>query len=548
MVDIKKYGIEPFGATPNARQVAHYKIGKKVFFHFGVNTFTNKEWGDGSEVEKLFAPTELDTDQWLRIAKEAGFKLAILTVKHHDGFCLWPSAYTEHSVKNSPYKNGQGDVVREFVDSCHKYGLKVGVYISPWDRHSPYWGKPDYSNYFAAQLTELMTGYGEIDEVWWDGAGSREAKYDWDLWESIVRENQPKAAIFGSMGAAGHIDLRWVGNEGGHAGATHYASVDLQDIVDEVRSALNEGSIGAKAYVPTETDVSIRPGWFYHSDQDDNVKSVSKINKIWFESVGRNSMMLLSFPPDTRGLVCDKDAENAIASNRCIEKMLSVNYADIADMTVRDGSVMTVVDDADGEEIKVFDGKVLDIILPEAKKINVFTIGELIEAGERITSFKLESVEDNGECRTLYEGTSVGFYKAVQIEEGEYRRLRFSVTGAMASPLLRGVGLHYYEAPADAEVIRRGDDIVKSLEKASDDGYVVDAIFGGIYPFDHVEFTADKQGFYKIYAFSGQDYELICEGEGGCRLGVNLPYTVTESYRIRIERNSKITDVVVKLR
>lgn len=547
MVDIKKYGIEPFGATPNERQIAHYKMGKKVFFHFGVNTFTNKEWGDGSEVEKLFDPTELDTDQWLKIAMEAGFKLAILTVKHHDGFCLWPSAYTTHSVKNSPYKNGQGDVVREFVDSCHKYGLKVGMYLSPWDRHSPHWGKPDYSDYYAAQLTELMTGYGEIHEVWWDGAGSREAKYDWDMWESIVRKYQPKAAIFGSMGAAGRTDLRWVGNEGGHAGKTHYASINLQDIVDEIRSVLNEGTIGAEAYVPTETDVSIRPGWFYHKDQDDNVKSVSKINKIWFESVGRNSMMLLSFPPDTRGLVCDKDAENAIASGRCIEKMLSVNYADVASITPARGTTVNMVDDADGEETAVYTGGVLDIVLPKAERINVFAIGELVEAGERITSFKLESINGDGVCNTLYEGTSVGFYRAVQIEDGEYDHLRFSVTGSMAAPLLKKVGLHYYEAPADEDVIRRGDDIVKSLESVGD-GCTVDVEFGGIYPFDHVEFTADKPGIYRIYAFSGQDYELVCEGEGGCRMGVNLPCTITDSYRIRVERESKITDVVVKLR
>jgi hypothetical protein len=227
--------------------------------------------------------------------------------------------------------------------------------------------------------------------------------------------------------------------------------------------------------------------------------------------------------------------------------MLSVNYADGADISAN-GSVFTVVDEADGEEIRVFNGDTLDIALPEAKRFNVFTIGELIEAGERITSFKLESVGEDGECRVLYEGTSVGFYKAVQIEEGEYKHLRFSVTGSMAAPLLRGIGLHYYDSPADSEAIKRGDDIVKSIEKASPDGCTVDVEFGGIYPFDHVEFTADKQGPYKIYAFSGQNYELICEGECGCRMGVNLPHVVTDSYRIRIERNSKITDVVVKLR
>ncbi|MBR7140707.1 MAG: alpha-L-fucosidase, partial [Clostridia bacterium] len=374
MVDIRKYGIEPFGATPNERQVAHYKIGKKVFFHFGVNTFTSSEWGNGTEVEDIFDPTALDTDQWLRVAKEAGFELAILTVKHHDGFCLWPSAYTEHSVKNSPYKNGKGDVVREFVDSCHKYGLKVGLYISPWDRHSPHWGKDDYNDYFADQLTEILTGYGEIHEVWWDGAGSRDAVYDWDRWESIVRKTQPKAAIFGSMGAAGHIDLRWGGNESGYVSEPHYASIELGTIVDEVRSVLNTGQMGASSYVPSEVDVSIRPGWFYHPDQDTKVKTVSRINKIWFDSVGRNSMMLLSFPPDTRGLVCDRDAENAIASGKCIEKMLSHNYADGADIS-HGGSQMTVVDEADGEESVVYLADVIDIVLPKSEKVNVFSIG-----------------------------------------------------------------------------------------------------------------------------------------------------------------------------
>ena len=547
MVDINEYGIKPFGALPNERQVAHYKIGKKVFFHFGVNTFTSNEWGSGKEVEDVFTPSELDTDQWIRVAKESGFELAILTVKHHDGFCLWPSAHTSHSVKNSPYKNGEGDVLREFVDSCHKYGMKVGVYLSPWDRHSPHWGKDDYNDYYAAQLTELMTGYGEIYEVWWDGAGSRDAKYDWGAWENIIRKYQPKAAIFGSMGAAPFADLRWVGNESGYAGEKHYASIDMQDIIDELRSSLNEGRVGADAYRPSEVDVSIRPGWFYHPDQDKKVKSVSKINKIWFNSVGRNSMMLLSFPPDTRGLVCDKDAENAIASNKCIEKMLSVNYAEGADISVPGGRVFKVVDRADGEALSVYEASVIDISLPCPQKINVFSIGELIEAGERITSFKLEAIE-NGVARLLYEGSSVGFRRAFVFENGEYTQLRFTVSGRMAEPLLTRIGLYYFEDVEEDEVIERGDNIVKSFE-TSCEGRRVDVFFGGIYPFDRVEFGLDQKSKYRVYVFSGQVYEPVYEGDAIGRVGINFEKPFTESYQIRVEaEDTKIPDVIVKLR
>ena len=546
MVDIKKYGIEPFGATPNERQVAHYKIGKKVFFHFGVNTFTSSEWGSGTEVEDIFNPSALDTDQWLRVAKEAGFELAILTVKHHDGFCLWPSAYTEHSVKNSPYKNGKGDVVREFVDSCHKYGLKVGLYISPWDRHSPHWGKDDYNDYFANQLTEILTGYGEIHEVWWDGAGSRDAVYDWNLWESIVRENQPKAAIFGSMGAAGHIDLRWGGNESGYVSEPHYASIELQTIVDEIRSVLNTGQMGASSYVPSEVDVSIRPGWFYHPDQDTKVKSASQINKIWFDSIGRNSMMLLSFPPDTRGLVCDRDAENAIASGKCIEKMLAVNYADGADISYG-GSQMTVVDDADGEESTVYLTDVIDIVLQKSERVNVFSIGELIEAGERINSFTLEAIGEDGEATLLYCGKSVGFRRAFVFDEGEYKHLRFSVKGCLAPPMLKNIGIHLFEDIEGKEGDLGDGELVKKIER-SEDGHSAEASFGGIFPFDRIEFSLDAMSEYKVYTFSGQVYELLKEGEGKGRIGINLPEPIRDCYRIKVEANVGISAIGARLR
>ncbi len=210
--------LKPYGAVPNARQMAHYKIEKKAFFHFGVNTFTNLEWGEGTEKESFFNPVGCDCRQWIRAIKAAGFELAIITAKHHDGFCLWPSAYTEHSVKNSPYKDGQGDIIREFTDACREYGVKAGVYLSPWDRNAPYWGTNEYSKYYNLQLTELLTNYGRIDEVWWDGAGSKETPYDWGMWAHTVRNLQPDAVIFGSMGATPYVEMRWVGNEAGFAG------------------------------------------------------------------------------------------------------------------------------------------------------------------------------------------------------------------------------------------------------------------------------------------------------------------------------------------
>ena len=204
------FGIKPFGATPSGRQLNHMKFGKKAFIHFGINTFCNKEWGDGTENIELFAPSSLNVRGWIRDLKEAGFEFVILTAKHHDGFCLWPSKYTEHSIKNTPYKNGEGDIVREFTDACREFNVKAGIYVSPWDRYSKYWGTDEYSRQYAGQIEEIVTQYGRIDEIWWDGAGSHETKYDWGLWAYIIRTHQPEAVIFGSIGATPYAEMRWV--------------------------------------------------------------------------------------------------------------------------------------------------------------------------------------------------------------------------------------------------------------------------------------------------------------------------------------------------
>ena len=550
MVDIKKYGIEPFGAVPNERQLNHYYMGKKAFFHFGVNTFTGLEWGDGTEAEKLFDPTELDIRQWIRSIKAAGFKLAIITAKHHDGFCLWPSKYNEHSVKNSPYKNGKGDIIREFTDACHEYGVKVGIYLSPWDRNSEFWGTDEYSEFYARQLTELVTEYGKIDEIWWDGAGSTETVYNWGHWAYIIRENQPDAAIFGALGAADYVDFRWVGNELGFAGETHYASIDKKYIKVETSRELNKGAAGEASYIPSETDVSIRPGWFYHKEQDDTVKTVHHLNKIWFESIGRNSMLLLNFPPDRRGLICDIDVNNAILSHRCISKMLSVNYAAGAQVTASPALMpelsidKVTLDDNDLFYASAENNCVVDVVLPEKTLINVFTLGELVEAGERITAFKIEDMSD-GNAELLYSGTSVGVYKAVMIKEKEYTHLRLTITETLAPPVLRTLGLHIFEDIEDENMLKSKNCDLATLSTTkmeySEDGKSVEINFGGIYPLNEVSFKLVGSAAFQIDAFDGVRYRTRYRGrtEDGS-VCAHIEPAVFESYQIRIKADTEI--------
>ena len=542
MIDIKKYGIVPFGPIPSERQLAHFEM-KKAFFHFGVNTFTDAEWGNGEELEKSFAPTEMNVEQWIEVIKKAGFDLAIITAKHHDGFCLWPSKYTEHSVKNSPYKNGGGDVIREFTDACRKFGIKAGVYLSPWDRNAPFWGTSDYSAFYAKQLTELVTEYGEIHEVWWDGAGSAETPYDWELWASIIRKNQPNACIFGSMGATPYVEMRWVGNESGIAGKTHYATINAHDLEVEERIALNSGRLGGDRYIPSECDVSIRPGWFYHSSQDDQVKGVARLNRLWFESVGRNSIMLLNFPPDRRGLICDTDAQNAIISNEYITKMLSKNYLEnatvTADSTLADAlSAQNLV--ISGEESFYAANKntaVIDFVLEKPAVFNVFTLSEVLEAGERVTEWKLEAVD--GENATLLaKATSIGHLRALRFPEGEYKHLRVTIISSQDKPVLRAAAAYRFEDINDENAIAERKNLMASdlsNVEYSADRKTATLSFGGIYPFNYVAFSGRGKGGYEISVFNGSRYEPLSSGElMRGRTCVKLDEPIEDSYQIRI--------------
>ena len=539
------YGIKPFGATPNERQLNHLKIGKKAFFHFGVNTFSDKEWGDGKEAEKLFDPTDIDVRGWIKSIKDAGFGLAIITAKHHDGFCLWPSRHTEHSIKNSPYKNGNGDIIREFTDACREFGIKAGIYISPWDRNAPFWGTDDYSLYYAKQLEELVTEYGKIDEIWWDGAGSAETRYDWGMWADIIRKNQPDAVIFGSMGATPYVDMRWVGNEAGYAGKTHYASIDSSSLEVETVSELNTGKIGGNRYIPAEVDVSIRPGWFYHKEQDDLVKSSRELDNIWFRSVGSNAIMLLNFPPDRSGRLARRDVQNAIESDRRITKMLSKSMLDGAKLDASseyctDTGIKNVLSEGDSFYASASNmaEAVISISVDANEAYNTLLLGEVVELGERITAFKLECL-DGQEPEILYTGTSVGYLKAAKFKSGRYKRLRLTITGITAPVTLRSLSLHAYdEELSDHSGMARTElTELKSAEIVlGDDKKSARIMFGGIFPFDRISFMTHRGSEYRISAFDGSKYYTIAEGIAKTyRVCAELDEPINTSYQIMIE-------------
>jgi len=310
---------KPVAPLPSPSQLAWQRAETVMFLHFGMNTFTDREWGEGKERERLFNPSHLDAGQWVKTAKAAGFNLLILTAKHHDGFCLWPSRFTEHSVKNSPWKSGKGDVVKEFTDACRAERVKAGLYLSPWDRNQPAYGdSPKYNEYYRNQLTELLSNYGPVAEVWFDGAcgegpNGKRQQYDWPSYYGLIRKLQPQALI-----AICGPDIRWVGNESGLA----------RENETSVQPAPPEMRPGKRAvWYPAECDVSIRPGWFWHAREDRQVKSLSDLMKIYFASVGRNSNLLLNVPPNVQGRLSDADVARLAEFKTALDRLYGVNLA-----------------------------------------------------------------------------------------------------------------------------------------------------------------------------------------------------------------------------
>ena len=541
MIDFSRYGLNPWGAAPNERHMEWYRRGKTAFLHFTVNTFTDREWGDGTENPAIFAPTNLDCRQWARVLRKAGFTAAILTAKHHDGFCLWDSAYTEHCVRNSPCKV---DVVRAFADACREYGIKPGLYLSPWDRNHPQWGTEHYNDYYANQLTELMTCYGPIWECWWDGAGSAEAHYDWKRWADIVRKFQPQCVIFGCLGAAEYVDVRWVGNESGCAGDPCYATIEPSSIEVENTGELNRGKWDGSHFIPAETNTSIRPGWFYHSHQDGEVKSPEMLMQYWFESAGRNTSILLNLPPDRRGLIHERDAESVIRWNRMMEEIFSREVAAFATVTAD----IPIHSDCGAENLLRETGfyaaacrePVITLRFSESVTFDCFRLEEVIELGHRVRGFTLE-IWENGQWRQLLYRTCIGFCHAERIPPVTAETLRIRVTQADAPPVLRRLCL--YDT--------RGIGLVSDLEQTPKeltgldfvcDGKEMTVELGGIYPYNAV--TGLGMGWFEIHAFRGTQFECVWSGSG--------PYarfeTVTGSYQLKLISRDEAWETTPQIR
>jgi len=391
-----------------------------------VNTFTDREWGDGKEDPRIFAPTALDARQWARTAKATGFRMMILTAKHHDGFCLWPTRTTTHSVASSPWRDGKGDLVREFVDACREEGLRAGLYLSPWDRNHPAYGDtPRYNGIYRAQLTELLTTYGRIDEVWFDGANGegpngKKQEYDWPATWGLVRELQPQAVMFSDAGP----DVRWIGNERGAAGTTNWSTVDPRIVTRpgmegaDVMRSLQDGDRDGSTWRPGETDVSIRQGWFYHAGEDERVRTPQNLVELYFSSVGRNSKLLLNVPPDRRGLLSDADVAALTGMRTRLDALFARDLAAGSTAAVR----------ATGRR-----GMRFEYALAAPATIGIIDLSEPIERGQRVAAHRVE-LFDGGAWHEVVRGTTIGYRRLTRITPTRASRVRLHVDDAVEPP------------------------------------------------------------------------------------------------------------------
>lgn len=458
-----KAQVEPCGPVPTENQLRWQEMEMYAFIHYSLNTYTDQEWGFGNEDPKLFNPSSLDCQQWARVCKQAGMKGIIFTAKHHCGFCMWPSAYTEYSVKNSPWKDGKGDVVRELADACRKEGLKFAVYLSPWDRNHPDYGKPEYITYFRNQLRELLTQYGDIFEVWFDGAnggdgwygGANETRridaktyYEWSETFRMIRELQPKCVIWNDGGDRG--DLRWVGNEAGSVGETNWSLLNKDGNVSG--NMLRFGLENGDSWVAAETNTSIRPGWFYHETENENVKSLSKLMDTYYKSVGRNSTLLLNFPIAPNGRIHPTDSLRGIAFKKMIDEVFRKNI-------VKEVKHPNLVN------------RSYTLTFKKPTAVNRFLAEEDIALGQRVKKFALEAFVDGqwlplkDELVEGHDGlTTIGHRRIISFPTVEATQLRFTITDCKAEPVIKKLGV--YLAPDISQ------DTPNAGEKHASDYYI----------------------------------------------------------------------------
>jgi alpha-L-fucosidase len=456
----------PVYPIPSEHQLAWHDLEYYGFVHFNMNTFSDMEWGMGDENPADFNPTELDAHQWAKVAKEAGMKGIIITAKHHDGFCLWPSAYTEHSVKNSPWRNGKGDLIQELREACDEFGLEMGIYYSPWDRNHAAYGTPEYITYMRNQLTELLSNYGDIFEVWFDGAnggtgyygGANENRYvdkltyyDWPNTYALVRELQPGAVMFSDGGP----DVRWVGNEEGFAYETTWSNLMRDSVyagMPEYPEKYASGQEDGTHWVPAEADVSIRPGWYYHEYEDHKVKTLPQLLDIYYNSIGRNAALLINFPVDRRGLIHEKDIEQIMKLSTKIKEDFAVDLAQRAKLSAsnergRGFEIKQVLNEDKNKYWAAEDGVIHNEILIQFLKnqsINRFLVQEHIALGQRVKAFTLEAKTAAG-WELIHSGTTIGAKRILRFEDVETDALKFTITDAKASPTLSRIGV--YHAP-----------------------------------------------------------------------------------------------------
>ncbi len=453
------------GPVPSDNQLRWQEMEYYAFIHFSLNTYTDQSWGYGNEDVNLFNPTELDCRQWARICKEAGMKGAILVAKHHCGFCVWPSKYTEYSVKNSPWRDGKGDLVREMADACQEYGLKLGIYVSPWDRNHPEYGRPEYITYFRNQLTEVLTNYGPIFEVWFDGANGgtgyygganenrridRATYYDWSNTYKLIRKLQPNIVIWNDGGD--RADLRWVGTEAGFIGETNWSLLNATG--DVPFNMLHYGVEDGDSWVPGEVNTSIRPEWFYHPSEDRKVKTLPHLMDSYYNSVGRNATLLLNFPIMPNGLIHENDEKAALDLAKAIREAFAVDLAKktkASASNVRGNAsefAAANTTDSDKDTYWATDDDVtkasLTIDFGKPTTFNRFLAQEYIRLGQRVKAFTVEALVD-GDWKELTEATTIGYKRILRFPTVEATQLRLNITDSKACPVISNVGI--YQAP-----------------------------------------------------------------------------------------------------
>lgn len=455
----------PVLPVPTEAQLAWHDMELNAFIHFTTNTFTDLEWGLGSESESVFNPSGVHADQWVSVLKKAGFKGIILTCKHHDGFCLWPTKYTEHSIKNSPYKNGKGDIVKNLSDECKKQQVKFGVYLSPWDRNRADYGQPSYIEYYRNQLKELFTAYGPVFEMWFDGAnggsgyygGANETRnvdkinyYDWPKTLDLVRSMEPNVIFFSDAGPG----VRWCGNEEGHVSTTNWNPITSDTLYagkSGVETLLGTGAENGTSWIPAESDISIRPGWFYHAKEDSLVKTPEKLFDIYMNTVGRGSLMLLNVPPDRSGSFHGNDVKALEGFRAMLDREFKTDLARTAKVKVSSvrgksklygGANLT---DNNKETYWATDDNVttgtIELDLKKAETVKYVVLKEYIKLGQRIKTFNVE-VNKNGQWVKVADETTIGHKRILKLDPVTTDKVRVNITGSKACPVISAIEIY----------------------------------------------------------------------------------------------------------